>query len=193
MALEDPDLALVQALQIGEDRALEVLMDRHQEALFRFVLRLISNEADAIELTQEAFVRAYFNIGKFRPRAKFVTWLYHIALNLCRDHSRSQFYRYSSQTISTDMPAEENEGQKELLSNQRGPDKTAQDREKLRALDKSIGELPQELKSPLILTALEGLSQAETGQLLGISPKAVETKVYRARKFLLEKMDKAGF
>jgi RNA polymerase sigma-70 factor (ECF subfamily) len=91
------------------------------------------------------------------------------------------------------MPAEENEGQKELLSNQRGPDKTAQDREKLQALDKAIGELPQQLKSPLILTALEGLSQAETGQLLGISPKAVETKVYRGRKFLLEKMDKAGF
>jgi RNA polymerase sigma factor (sigma-70 family) len=71
--------------------------------------------------------------------------------------------------------------------------KRAQDREKLRALDKAIGELPQQLKSPLILTALEGLSQAETGQLLGISPKAVETKVYRGRKFLLEKMDKAGF
>jgi RNA polymerase sigma-70 factor (ECF subfamily) len=70
MALEDPDLALVQALQIGEDRALEVLMDRHQEALFRFVLRLISNEADAIELTQEAFVRAYFNIGKFSAKSQ---------------------------------------------------------------------------------------------------------------------------
>jgi len=71
--------------------------------------------------------------------------------------------------------------------------KRAQVRKKLRVLDKAIGELPQQLKSPLILTALEGLSQAETGQLLGISPKAVETKVYRARKFLLEKMDKAGF
>jgi RNA polymerase sigma factor (sigma-70 family) len=71
--------------------------------------------------------------------------------------------------------------------------KRAQVRKKLRVLDKAIGELPQQLKSPLILTALEGLSQAETGQLLGISPKAVETKVYRGRKFLLEKMDKAGF
>ena len=60
MALEDPDLALVQALQAGH-----------------------SNEADAIELTQKTFVRAYFNIEKFRPTAKFVTWLYHIALNLC--------------------------------------------------------------------------------------------------------------
>src|SRR6266446_6965122 len=193
MAFEDPDLALVRELQAGEDRALETLMDRHQEGVFRFVFRQISNEADAIELTEEAFIRAYFNIGKFRPRAKFVTWLYHIALNLCRDHARSQVYRYSSQTVSTDVPIEENEGQKQLISNQRGPDKTAQDREKLRALDKAISELPPELKSPLLLTALEGLSQIEAGQLLGISAKAVETKVYRARKLLLEKMNKMGF
>ena len=91
------------------------------------------------------------------------------------------------------MPIEENKAQKQLVSNQPGPDKTAEDREKLRALDKAISELPQKLKSPLLLTALEGLSQIETGQLLGISAKAVETKVYRARKLLLEKMNKMGF
>src|ERR1700704_172955 len=122
MALEDPDLALVRALQAGEDRALETLIHRHQEGVFRFVFRHIPNEADAIELTQEAFVRAYFNIEKFRPSAMFVTWLYHIALNLCRDYARSQAYRYSSQTISTDVSVEKNEAQRPLLSNQRGPD-----------------------------------------------------------------------
>src|SRR5689334_8524841 len=84
MTPEDPDLPLVQALLLGEDRALNVLMDRHREGLFRFVLRHVHNEADALELAMETFVRAYFNIGKFRPAAKFATWLYHIALNLCR-------------------------------------------------------------------------------------------------------------
>jgi RNA polymerase sigma factor (sigma-70 family) len=193
MTLEDPDLALVQALQAGEDRALDTLMARHQEGLYRFVFRHISNEADAMELTQEAFARAYFNIEKFRSNAKFVTWLYHIALNLCRDYARSPAYRYSSQTISTDAPVEENQGQRLLSSNQRGPDQQTQDREKLRAVEKSINELPQDLKNPLILTALEGRSHAETGGLLGISPKAVEMKVYRARKLLLEKMGEMGF
>jgi DNA-directed RNA polymerase specialized sigma24 family protein len=62
MTLEDPDLALVQALQAGEDLALDTLMARHQEGLYRLVFRHISNEADAMELTQEAFARAYFNI-----------------------------------------------------------------------------------------------------------------------------------
>jgi RNA polymerase sigma factor (sigma-70 family) len=193
MTLEDPDLALVQALQAGEDRAMNTLIERHRQGLFRFVFRQIPNEADAIELTQEAFVRAYFNIEKFRPSAKFVTWLYHIARNLCRDYVRSQTYRYSSQTISTDVSVEENQGQRPLYSNQRGPDQQTQDREKLRAVEKAINELPQDLKNPLILTALEGRSYAETGQLLGISPKAVEMKVYRARKLLLEKMVEMGF
>jgi RNA polymerase sigma factor (sigma-70 family) len=193
MALEDPDLALVRALQAGEDRALETLIHRHQEGVFRFVFRHIPNEADATELTQEAFVRAYFNIGKFLPAAKFVTWLYHIALNLCRDHTRSQAYRYSSQTISIDVSVDENEGQRQPSSNQRKPDRQAQDREKLRAVEKAIAELPQELKSPLILTALEDRSYAETGELLGISAKAVEMKVYRARKLLLGKMNELGF
>jgi RNA polymerase sigma-70 factor, ECF subfamily len=70
---EDPDLALVQALQNGEDRSLNELMDRHKEGLFRFLLRQVRNEADALELTMEAFARAYFNISKFQPKAKFST------------------------------------------------------------------------------------------------------------------------
>jgi Sigma-70, region 4/Aspartyl protease len=65
--------------------------------------------------------------------------------------------------------------------------------EKLRAVEKAIAELPQELKSPLILTALEDRSYAETAELLGISPKAVEMKVYRARKLLLGKLNELGF
>ena len=66
-------------------------------------------------------------------------------------------------------------------------------REKFTVLGKAISELPQSLRSPLILTALEGRSHLETGELLGISPKAVEMKVYRARKLLLGKMRKMGF
>src|SRR5260370_19055672 len=101
MAVEDPDLALVRALQAGEDRALETLIQRHQEGVFRFVFRHISSEAAAIELTQGAFVRAYFSIGKFRPTAKFVIWLYPITLNLCRDTSSSHINLNLSPARST--------------------------------------------------------------------------------------------
>jgi len=193
MTQEDPDLALVQALKVGDDQALNALMGRHREGLFRFVLRLVHNEADALELSMETFVRAYFNIEKFRPAAKFATWLYHIALNLCRDHLRSRAHQYSLQTVSFDTPAQEGSDPSLLLAVEGRPDQKADRVEELIALEKAISQLPEDLKSAFILTVLEDRPQAETADLLGISLKAVETRVYRARKLLLEKMSKMGF
>ena len=189
----DPDLILVQALVLGKDHALNALMDRHREGLFCFVLRHVHNEADALELAMETFVRAYFNIEKFRPAAKFATWLYHIALNLCRDHVRSRAYQYSLQTVSFDAPAQEGDDPSLLLATEGRPDQKADRVEELIALEKAIGELPEDLKNAFILTALEDRPQAETAELLGISLKSVEMRVYRARKLLLEKMSKMGF
>jgi RNA polymerase sigma factor (sigma-70 family) len=189
----DPDLILVQALMLGKDHALNALMDRHREGLFCFVLRHVHNEADALELAMETFVRAYFNIDKFRPAAKFATWLYHIALNLCRDHVKSRAYQYSLQTVSFDAPAQEGDDQSLLLATEGRPDQKADRVEELIALEKAIGELPEDLKNAFILTALEDRPQAETAELLGISLKSVEMRVYRARKLLLEKMSKMGF
>jgi RNA polymerase sigma factor CnrH len=193
MTQEDPDLALVQDLQAGKDRALNSLMDRHREGLLRFVLRQVHNEADALELTMETFVRAYFNIGKFRPAARFATWLYRIALNLCRDYLRSRAYQCSLQTTSFDAPGEEGAEPSLLLATERRPDQRADRREELIALEKAISELPEDLRNAFILSTLEDRQQAETAELLGISQKAVETRVYRARKLLLEKMSKMGF
>ena len=189
----DPDLILVQALMLGKDHALNALMDRHREGLFCFVLRHVHNEADALELAMETFVRAYFNIDKFRPAAKFATWLYHIALNLCRDHVRSRAYQYSLQTVSFDAPAQQGGDPSLLLAPEGRPDQKADRVEELSALEKAIGELPEDLKNAFILNALEDRPQAETAELLGISLKAVEMRVYRARKLLLEKMSKMGF
>jgi RNA polymerase sigma factor (sigma-70 family) len=190
---EDSDLALVQALQHGKDRTLNELMDRHREGLFGFVLRHVGNQTDALELTMETFVRAYFNIGKFRPKAKFATWLYQIALNLCRDHLRSRAYQYSLQTESFDAPTEDNKDRSLLPATDRRPDENTDRREELAALEKAIHELPEDVKNVFILTALEERRQGEVAQLLGISPKAVETRLYRARKLLLDKMGKKGF
>ncbi len=193
MTQEDPDLTLVQALKVGEDQALNALMDRHREGIFRFVMRHVHNEADALELAMETFVRAYFNIGKFRPAAKFATWLYHIALNLCRDHLRSRAYQHSLRTVSFDAPTQERGDPSLPLATEGRPDQTTDRVEELIALEKAISELPEDLKNAFVLTTLEDRQQAETAELLGISLKAVEMRVYRARKLLIEKMSKLGF
>jgi RNA polymerase sigma factor CnrH len=215
MPQEDPDLTLVQALMRGEDQALDALMNRHREGLFRFVFRIVHNEADALELATETFARAYFNIKKFRPAAKFATWLYQIALNLCRDHLKSRAYRDSLQTVSFDAPIQEEVGVSSLhpakervsfcapmhqvglpslyFARECAPDQKVDRLEELDALEKAVRELPGELKDALILVAFEDYPLAEAAALLSISVKAVEMRVYRARKLLSEKMSKMGF
>lgn len=190
----DPDLELVTALQSGEDSALDRLMERHQEGLFHFIHRYVLNEADAVELTQEAFVRVYFNVAKFRPNAKFSTWLYRIALNLCRDYAKSR--RYKDQAITDSISPQESEAEEpdqDLPSNTRTPAENVQAAEKLAALERGIAQLPHDLRTALVLTVLEQRSQQDSAELLQTTPKTVETRVYRARQFLREWLSKAGF
>jgi RNA polymerase sigma factor (sigma-70 family) len=190
----DPDLELVEALAGGADSALDELMTRYEEPIFHFVYRHVFNEADARELAQEVFVRAYFNIGKFKPQAKFATWLYQIALNLCRDHTKSRRARQASLTdsLSAREDAEEHRSH-DVAVERRTPADEALTHEKLTVLEAGMAALPHDLRTALVLTSIEQHSHQECAELLKITPKAVETRVYRARKFLLEWLGKAGF
>lgn len=178
----DEDLPLVRALQAGNDSALDELMGRHQSALFHFTCRYVGNEADAAELTQETFVRAYTNIRSFTPKARFVTWLYAIATNLCRDHVRSRHYRDAGRTFS--LSSGGNDKPVDFPSQSPTPNEVAEQEERMKAVEAAIRLLPHDLKTALILTAIEGLSHIETAERLGTTPKTIETRIYRARKRL---------
>lgn len=192
--MADADLALVQALQSGDDSALDQLMERHQEALFRFIRGYVPNEADAIELTQEAFVRTYLNIARFKPTAKFATWLYRIALNLCRDYAKSSRIRNAARSESLTADEDSDGGwQRDLPSSGETPAESAMLSEKMHALDRAIAQLPHDLRTALVLTAFDQRSHQECADLLATTPKTIETRVYRARKLLLTLMTKAGF
>lgn len=191
--MADADLALVQALQAGDDSALNRLMERHQEALFRFIRGYVINEADASELTQETFVRAYFNIGRFKPTAKFVTWLYRIALNLCRDHGKSRWTKRAAIHDSFSLSGDNLKQDRDLLAGDHTPAEQALSSEKMGALDDAITQLPHDLRTALVLTAIDQRSHQECAELLETTPKTIETRVYRARKLLLAAMSKAGF
>src|SRR6478736_2354956 len=174
----DLDLPLVQALQAGDESALNKLIRKYQEPLFWFIWRYTGDEETARDLLQETFVRLYFGIRRFKPHAKFATWLYSIAMNLCRDYARSKQRRQSCVTESLDA------GDLHREVADRGAAADVESHERLAALEKAIKELPHDLRTALLLFAVEGRSQQECAELLGISAKAVETRVYRARKRL---------
>ncbi len=190
----DPDLELVEALAGGDESALTGLMDRYEQPIFHFICRHVSNDADARELAQEVFVRLFFNVAKFKPEARFSTWLYQIALNLCRDHVKSRRTRQAARTDSLSAREDDDEHPaSDIAVENRTPSDEAQAREKLAALDEGMAALSHDLRTALVLATLEQRSHQECATLLKTTPKAIEARVYRARKFLMEWLSKAGF
>lgn len=175
----DPDLPLIEALQAGDDSALTELINRHRESLFRFVLRYVQNEAVARDLLQETFVRGYFKVRSFEPRASVKTWLFTIALNLCRDRAR-RITRHPAE-FSLDLPPSNASVESHVEDSGPSPSEITAAREQAGQLERAIAGLPTSLREPLILFSLEERSQKEVAEILGITPKAVETRVYQAK------------
>ena len=172
----DDDGYLMSRLRNGDDQALNALMNRWQVPLRSFLYRSTQNEQDALDLAQETFVRVYRNRDKFRPGAKFSTWLFSIALNLCRDRARRGRTRMA---VPLDEAAEA-----EMGSTGEAPDDDlvrAETSEKVRS---AVNELPEQLKEAVLLCEYENLSQADAAVIAGCSAKAVETRLYRARALL---------
>lgn len=179
---DDPDFEWVRALQNGDDAALNELMARHRLPLVRFLHRYTRSAAVAEDLAQETFVRAYFHIGDFKPSARFSTWLYRIGVNLARDYARSKQFKRALRN----EPIPESGTAWELPDTASLPSDQARAAEELKCVYRLIHELPHPLKSAFLLTVIEERSQKEVAEILGITPKAVETRVYRARSLLSE-------
>lgn len=172
---EASDADLARRAAGGEERAFSLLMGRHKDPLHRFARRLTGDADQAYEIAQQTFVSAWGAIGRYDGRA-FDVWLRAIALNKVRDAGRRRAVRRlfnggedEAAAVADPAPSAEDR----LI-----------DRERLSALDRAIAGLPHGLKAPLVLTVFEGRSQAEAGTILGLNAKAVETRVYRAKRRL---------
>jgi len=170
-------------LVAGGDAALNDLMERHAEKVFHYLFRSLQDESDAADLAQETFVRVYQNRAKFDARQKFSTWLYAIASNLVRDRFRWRS-RHRQVSLDAENEATGNDFRDALAGHGPSPSESLQAEERAEAVRRAVAALPEELRLPLILTEYEGHSQAEIGEILGCTPKAVETRLYRARQRL---------
>ena len=174
-------------LREGDDLALNELMERWQKPLHSFILRYVGNHTDSIELAEETFVRVYHHRNRFNFKSKFSTWLLTIATNLCRHHAR---WRTRHPTISLDDTARMNEVSDEhlLISAEETPSALAGRSELAKLVKEEIEKLPHDLKAAILLFAYDNLSYAEIGEILGCTPKAVETRLYRVRKLLAKRL-----
>ncbi len=181
---EDADTALMLRLRGGEDTALNELMTRWQSRLVSFIYRYVGNEADAFDLAQETFVRVFESRHGYKPTARFSSWLFQIASNLCRNHFR---WHQRHPTVPLDSAAHEGGTLGDALpSETESPSEAVARGELAAAVRQGIHSLPHDLKTALLLFEYEELSYDEIAAVLGCSRKAVETRLYRARNLLRE-------
>jgi RNA polymerase sigma-70 factor (ECF subfamily) len=170
------DAALVNAVLAGESRAFTELMRRHKEAVYRLARQYVGDGDEAYDLAQETFLSAWTALSGFDTSKSLSAWLRRIALNKCRDWSRRrQVRRFFFAAKSID------DG---LVDVAQPAPAAGVDEKRMAGLDAGIAALPRSLKEPLLLTVFKGLSHKEAANVLHISPKAIEVRVYRARQLL---------
>nr|WP_310522696.1 RNA polymerase sigma factor [Polymorphobacter sp.] len=161
--------------------AFAVLMQRHETRIYRLIRSHVGNTDEAVDLVQESFVAAWMALKSYDPARPFGTWLARIAINKSRDWGRRRMVRRFF-SFATPLDGDVLQIPDETF----GADVAVADRQRMAAVARAIPQLPDQLKEPLILCAVDGLSQAEAASVLGISEKAVETRIRRARARLSE-------
>jgi RNA polymerase sigma-70 factor (ECF subfamily) len=182
---EASDNDLAQRAAAGNDRAFAELVRRHKDNLYRLLRRYTGDPEDAYEAAHEAFIAAWTALGGYDSSRPFLSWLRTIAINKARDRGRRALVR---RLLFGAKPLEETEAM-EIADPAIAADQSLAAQQRRQKLDRAIATLPPQLKEPLLLTAFEGLSQQEAGDILGVSAKTIETRVYRARKLLAERLD----
>ncbi|MDH2135190.1 RNA polymerase sigma factor [Sphingobium yanoikuyae] len=164
----------------GRSDAFVAIMRRHRDAIYRLICVHVGDADEALDLTQECFAAAYRALAQFEVDHSLRGWLARIAINKCRDWGRRRAVRrfFSFALPLTEALAET------LEDPAPGPYRDLAGREEARRLWAAVALLPPNMKEPLLLSAIEGLSHAEVGAILAISEKAVESRLYRARRKL---------
>ncbi len=162
----------------------------YEQRIFNLIYRMVGNWDDATDLTSETFVRALRSYSRFRRDAQPYTWLYRIALNLCKNYFRQQQHRSRVHAFSLDAPTERNGEQMAREVEDRGP--LPQDQLETRELEsqvmKCLGAMRPEFRVLIVLRDVQGLSYQEIGKVLGCSEKAVKSRLFRARTQLREQL-----
>ena len=182
-SMEEQELEQIRKCQQGDAEAFTEILKTYEKKVFNLALRMMGNHEDANDLAQEAFIRVYQSIHTFRGDARFSTWLYRIATNVCLDELRKRSRR---KTESLDVPVQTQDGSvlREVPDWTDNPEE-ALDRQGIREMVRQgIETLPEEQKIALILRDLQGHTYEEIAEILHISLGTVKSRINRGRQAL---------
>lgn len=186
---ERTDRELVDAARGGDAEAFGLLVRRHQRRVYRLAVHLLKSGAEAEDVTQDTFVRAYGALDRFDGRSEPFTWIYRICVNLSLNALRSRKTRRSS-------PPDDPRIEGLLIDTHPGggsPQRSTSDKQLGRALVEGIDQLSDTLRTTLILVCVDGLSHAEAGEVLGCPEGTIAWRVHEARRKLRGMLSERGF
>lgn len=180
--MTDADAELVLQTQSGSPAAFETLIRNHQRMIHSLTFRMTGSLADAEDLAQETFIRAYEQIGSFRGTAKFSTWLYRIAVNACLNWRQSEARRFHLHANCAE----------EISAHHANGDNSPAKNGACEQVQSALLKLPAKQRAAIVLTIYDGLNHAEAAQVLGCSETTVSWRVFAARRKLKRWLTVAG-
>ena len=179
--MSDEDREAVRRVQAGETEAFEVLVEKYKRKTFRLAFQVLRDQEEALDVAQEAFVKAFRSLPKFKGESAFYTWLFRIAMNVALDRRRQRVTRAKSMGAE-DVPPEEWE--RSAVSEDRGPDDEAASAERRERIARALESLSEHHRSIIILSDIEGLSYREIAEVLEVPMGTVMSRLHNARKRL---------
>jgi RNA polymerase sigma-70 factor (ECF subfamily) len=186
MGVEETDQLLVERVQRGERAAFDVLVRKYQHRIVKLVSRYVHDGAEAQDIAQEAFLKAWRALPRFRGDSAFYTWLYRIAINTAKNHLVADRRRPEDQQVDLQDPEEF--GIAARLRDEDTPEGLLLTAEIERTVEQAIQALPDELRTAIVLRELEGLSYEEIAQAMDCPVGTVRSRIFRAREAISAKV-----
>lgn len=187
MSERDADAELVARVQRGDKQAFNLLVIKYQRKILRLLSRMIRDPADLEDVAQEAFIKAYRALPQFRGESAFYTWLYRIAINTARNWLSSVGKRPSAPNA---IESEDGEtfNETDSLSDISTPESMVASREIAETVNSAIEELPEELRTAIVLREIEGMSYEDIAQAMGCPIGTVRSRIFRAREAIAQRL-----
>ncbi|MDD2775700.1 MAG: RNA polymerase sigma factor RpoE [Gallionella sp.] len=187
MSDKEVDQQLVERVQRGDKHAFNLLVSKYQRRLGRLISRFVRDSAEAEDVTQDAFIKAYRALPGFRGESAFYTWLYRIGINTAKNHLMANKRR---PITNSDFDAEESEGFEEasLLREVSTPENELMSKQVVDVVQATLQQLPEDLRSALTLREIEGLSYEEIAEVMNCPIGTVRSRIFRAREAVAEKL-----
>ncbi len=180
MAVTDGDQLLVERARKGDRRAFDLLVLKYQQKILKLIMRYVRDQTEALDVSQEAFVKAYRALPAFRGESAFYTWLYRIAINTAKNHLVAMQRKPVEYELDSQDPdsAERNPH----LREEDGPEGLAMQEELRQTVERALAELPEELRTAILLREIEGLSYEEIAVAMDCPVGTVRSRIFRARE-----------